>query len=54
MKFASYRIMFTLENKKQISDIMNLYQKTFLKKEDLKENEIPKDFTNGHFKRGVE
>lgn len=54
MKFLSYRMMFTKENKQQISNQMRLFQKAFIENQILEEKEFPEDFTNGHFKRGVE
>lgn len=54
MNFLSYRMMFTKENKQQIMNQMQLYKKAFIENQILEEKEFPKDFTNGHFKRGVE
>ena len=52
LNVLSYRLMFTVENKNELTDILNAYIKCFIYKE--KCDEISKDFTRGHFKRGID
>jgi len=51
---ARYRISFTFEKNEIISEVMSLYEKSFLRNEKPEMNNYFKDFTNGHWKRGVE
>ena len=54
IKADGYRISFTMENKKQIQKVMEYYEKSFLKNQKILQDEYLKDFTKGHFKRGVD
>lgn len=50
--FAAYRIEFTMENKDETNSILQYYIKTMVQG---KEMEFPiENYTNGHYKRGVE
>ena len=49
-----YRISFTIESEAQVGDIMNLYEKAFLRGEADAQQCYPKEYTNGHYRRGVE
>ena len=54
MGFAGYRLCFTNETEKQVKEVLVMYQKLWM--EGKKAEDIPylSDYTNGHFKRGVE
>ena len=52
--FASYRLSFTRESAKQIQQILSLYEQSFLENKDIDMKNYLEDYTNGHFKRGVE
>lgn len=54
LKTNGLRISFTKEDKEQVAEIMSWYQQGFLRKEAIDMERYLKDFTNGHFKRGVE
>ena len=49
-----YRISFTIESEAQVGEIMNLYEKAFLGGEANVQQWYPKEYTNGHYRRGVE
>lgn len=49
-----YRISFTIESEAQVGEIMNLYEKAFLGGEANAQQCYPKEYTNGHYRRGVE
>lgn len=52
MGISNVRLAFTVETAKETKDVLNAFSRTFLEGE---ESEEPvKDFTRGHFKRGVE
>ncbi len=51
---AAVRIHFTLENRDQIASILQAYERAFIGHEQLNAEEWVKDYTNGHYKRGVE
>lgn len=51
---AAYRIAFTLEDKREIRRILTLYEETMILHRSPGEEAFPADYTNGHFKRGVE
>lgn len=48
------RLSFTVENEKKIEQVFSLYRQTFLEKKKVSPEQYFKDYTNGHFKRGVE
>jgi len=54
MGFVGYRLCFTNETEKQVKEVLAMYQKLWM--EGKKAEDIPylSDYTNGHFKRGVE
>ncbi|MGN0482139.1 MAG: U32 family peptidase [Lachnospiraceae bacterium] len=52
--FASYRLQFTQETEEQIRNILKLYQKAVIQKQPVDLKFYMKDYTNGHYKRGVE
>lgn len=54
LKTKAYRISFTIESREQIAEIMSYYEQGFLRKEKIDMDHYLKDFTKGHFKRGVE
>ena len=47
----SLRLSFTMENKKQTKEMLDLYERAFMKGEKVESPDI--EFTRGHFKRGV-
>lgn len=51
---SKYRIAFTFEKKEQVAEIMSYYEKCFIRNEKQDMEHYLKDFTNGHWKRGVE
>lgn len=54
MGICAYRISFTTEGEKDVKELMKLYQETFGRgKKRLKET-FHGEYTNGHYKRGVE
>lgn len=54
LKADGYRISFTREKESHIKEIMSYYEQAFIQKEKIDMEHYLKDFTNGHFKRGVE
>lgn len=52
--FMSYRLQFTNEKRETIREILSLYEKLWQKEMDIKAVSYLKDYTNGHFNRGVE
>ena len=52
--FASYRLQFTSESKREIQQILSLYDQMVLQHKKLELKKYLKDYTNGHLKRGVE
>ena len=54
LKTSGLRISFTREREKEIARIMSYYEQSFLRKEAIDKSRYLKDFTNGHFTRGVE
>ena len=54
LKIKGLRISFTIESGKQIAEVMSYYEQGFIRKEKTDMDRYLKDFTNGHFKRGVE
>lgn len=54
MGITTYRISFTIEEEKQVSDILDVCEESFvLGRHDFKEL-LTCEYTNGHYKRGVE
>ncbi len=51
---SGYRISFTKENKEEMQRVMSYYEQGYLHQKRLDMENYLKDFTNGHFKRGVE
>lgn len=54
MGMAGYRICFTIENRKQVGEILDICQQTFLSGERELKEVYAGEYTNGHYKRGVE
>lgn len=54
LQTSGYRISFVKESNKEIAQIMSYYEQSFLRKEKIDMERYLKEFTNGHFKRGVE
>ncbi|SFA76050.1 putative protease [Acetitomaculum ruminis DSM 5522] len=52
--FQYLKIDFTFESAKEVLKILNYISNKYDKTTDLKDEEIFKDFTRGHYKRGVE
>lgn len=51
LRAGKLRLQFTLENKEQTQQMLEVFGKTFVSQEEV---EIPEmEFTRGHFKRGV-
>lgn len=51
---ASYRIAFTLEDPGEMNRILSLYEETMILHRIPEDGAFPENYTNGHFKRGVE
>lgn len=54
MDITSYRISFTTEGEKEIKNIMGLYNTVFLAGQKTVREAYHGEYTNGHYKRGVE
>lgn len=54
MDITSYRISFTTEGEKEIKSIMGLYDTVFLAGQKTVREAYHGEYTNGHYKRGVE
>lgn len=54
MSFAAYRIHFTTETKQEITAVLDYAQDTLLAGRKQNPPECISDYTNGHYKRGVE
>lgn len=54
MGFLRYRLSFTIESQKEVDHILDLYEKMWLQGKKKEEVSYLLDYTNGHFKRGVE
>lgn len=54
MGIMSYRISFTTEGEKEIKNIMGLYDSVFLTGRKTVRETYTGEYTNGHYKRGVE
>lgn len=54
MGMAGYRIAFTLEDKMEVRRILQICKDTFLTGERKIRDLFAEDYTNGHYKRGVE
>lgn len=48
------RLHFTIENKKKMEQVFELYRQAFQENRKISPEQYFKDYTNGHFKRGVE
>ena len=48
------RLHFTIENESKMEQVFSLYRQAFLEKKKISPEQYFKDYTNGHFKRGVE
>lgn len=51
--FSSFRLSFTTESKKEAAEIFDVYERVFSEGGNLSDV-YAKDYTNGHYKRGVE
>lgn len=51
---SSCRMNFTTEDESEVKAVMDVYEKTVILEQSVREDEFPADYTNGHFKRGVE
>lgn len=54
MKPAAYRIHFTLEGAREIQSVLNFAEDTLVNGQSRRPEECLSDYTNGHYKRGVE
>lgn len=54
MGMAGYRLAFTVEDKEQVRQILKVCQETFLSGEKQLKEAYTGEYTNGHYKRGVE
>lgn len=54
MGMAGYRLAFTIEEQKQVRQILDICQETFLSGEREVKEVFTGAYTNGHYKRGVE
>lgn len=54
MEFGGFRLSFTIETKQEVEQILDLYEKMWLKGKKKEDVTYLSDYTNGHFKRGVE
>ncbi len=52
--FGSFRIHFTMEQRDKAQNILSAYRQAFLEKKDIHPKDHLSDYTNGHYKRGVE
>lgn len=50
----AYRMNFTIEKEHEVKKIMDLYEKMMIRREAVADQNFLADYTNGHFKRGVE
>lgn len=51
---SSYRLSFTTETAAEVQKIMDVYETAVILKKTVRKDAFPSDYTNGHFKRGVE
>lgn len=51
---AGYRLSFTFETREQADNILGICQKSFFTRQKPDMAGLPGDYTNGHYKRGVE
>lgn len=51
---AAYRFSFTIENEMQVNDMLNLCNETLLSGDKNFKEQMNGEYTNGHYKRGVE
>ena len=52
MGITGVRLQFTVENREDVEKILKAFKTSFAEKQEAEEP--VKDFTRGHFKRGVE
>lgn len=50
----AYRMHFTIEDEEQVKTILRAYDKAVLGEEAIHPEDYVTDYTNGHYKRGVE
>ena len=51
---STFRMMFTVEEEKQINKVFDYYENTWIEKKMDLSAALKGEYTNGHFKRGVE
>jgi putative protease len=54
MKLFHYRIAFTTENENRAKEVLAAYRKLFIEEKGTVADYFAKEYTNGHYKRGVE
>jgi putative protease len=54
LNLSAYRIHFTFETQTEAEQILTAYQTAFVQHAFVKPEDYVADFTNGHYKRGVE
>lgn len=52
--FAAWRLSFTIEDAKEVEQILMVYKKVFKEQSAILADVYEGDYTNGHYKRGVE
>lgn len=53
MGIANFRLSFTTEHEKEVRNVLKLYEDVFRNGREIEKDSVP-DYTNGHYKRGVE
>lgn len=53
MGITSFRLSFTTEHEQEVRSVLKLYEDVFLNGGKMEKGSVP-DYTNGHYKRGVE
>lgn len=51
---SGYRISFTTEKEQKVRQVLSCYERVFVRGEAPDPGDFPREYTNGHFKRGVE
>ncbi len=54
MGISSFRLSFTVEDKKETAHVLSMFRRTFLTGEARARDLFAGDYTNGHYRRGVE
>lgn len=54
LHLSAYRIHFTFETLNEAECILKAYQTAFIQKKSIRPEDFVQDYTNGHYKRGVE